>query len=333
MKLIKNLFAALILITVAATSCQKETIQPLSDDNKTIIQQFSETGQINMRSVSGSYQTVSFTNSSGLTLTGKLVVPDNMNPAQTYPAMVVLHGCGGLWDNDKPANGMKTSFNEWAHDFKLRGVVALFIDSYTPRTLVEFCDKNPSNDSICSPAHERPRDAYAGLAFLKTLSYVDGSRIGVMGFSHGASTALAAIVDSNYVAKPSWKVSYQSVDYTVPAPVGAPATGGFKTAIAYYPGAGFYSYFGDPYNEKSGKYLNYAPTLILGAELDNLMPATRGLVKKAKYNGAGDSIELVEYEDAKHSFDEAKNGIRATPDYIAKQSARSKVWDWLDTNL
>ncbi|MBL7817781.1 MAG: dienelactone hydrolase family protein [Saprospiraceae bacterium] len=337
MKQIRNLFAALIVVATTAIACEKETLQPQNPQHNTEVDYSPpQSNIIHLRSGSSvNTQTVTFTNASGLTLSARLVTPNNIQPNEKLPAMVILHGCGGMWSNDNPANGMKNNFNEWASEFSARRIVALFIDSYVPRNLVEFCEKNPTNDTICSPAYERTKDPYAGLAYLKTLSYVDGSRIGMMGFSHGGSTALSAIVDAPYVTKSLWTVSYKidsttTFKDTVSAPVAKPTTGGFKTAIAYYPGAGFFGYYGSTTDYKVGKYRNYAPTLILGAAKDPLLPATRVLKDKAVYHN-GQTIELVEYANANHSFDEATTS--GTDDFTAKEAARTKVWSWLTTNL
>lgn len=277
---------------------------------------------------------VTFQNSNGLTLTAKLYVPA-LQPGEQIPAMVVMHGCGGMWSNDNvAANVMKNNFNDWATIFMGKKIAALFIDSYTPRLengtpIVEFCSRTPLNDAICSPAYERPFDAYAGLAYLRTLPYIQGNRIGLMGFSQGGATTMAAMVKTEYVQKSQWTVWHQSVTYNVPAPVARPAQGGFKTAIAYYPGAGFYSYFGSTSDATKGKYLNYAPMLILIGANDSLLPNVQVQFDRAKLNGAGSSIDMVTYTNANHSFDEKTTG----DDALAKAQARTKVSNWLDANL
>ncbi len=229
---------------------------------------------------------------------------------------------------------MKNNFNEWASDFMGKKIAALFIDSYTNRLengqpIVEFCGRTPLNDAICSPAYERTYDAYAGLAYLRSLPYIQGNRIGLMGFSHGGSTTMAAMVNTDVVTKSQWTVWYQSKTYNVAAPVARPAQGGFKTAIAYYPGGGFYSYFGSTSDATKGKYVNYAPLLILIGSNDDLLPATQVQFDRAKLNGAGSTIEMVTYSNANHSFDEKNTG----DDAVAKAAARTKVANWLAATL
>jgi dienelactone hydrolase len=72
-----------------------------------------------------------------------------------------------------------------------RGYVVLIPDSFTTRGHAGGVCTNPSpSRSEVSPSR-RIRDAYAALSYLRTLPSVDGSRVGLMGGSHGGSTTLA----------------------------------------------------------------------------------------------------------------------------------------------
>ena len=279
-----------------------------------------------------SVENVTFTNANNLTLTAKLYLP--ARPAgEAVPTMVILHGCGGLWSNDDVAsNTMVTHFNEWAATLQNLGIATLFVDSFTPRNEVEFCGQVPPQDAKLSPAYERPFDAYAALAYLRTRPEIEGTRIGLMGFSHGGGTTVSAMVNTNLVAKSSWSVIYNKVTYTVPGPVARPAQGGFKTAIAYYPGAGFFSYYGSISDHTKGKYINYAPLLILIGANDDLVPATQVQYNRAVYNGAGSSIQMEIYPNANHSFDEAKSTADGD-DWTAKQQARTRTLNWIQATL
>lgn len=324
---------AVLGISLFVTSCQEPNTEVAPTATKTATNARLVTDAIAIATNDTVYN-ITFQNAKGLTLSAKLYVPA-LQPGEQIPAMVVLHGCGGMWSNDNVvANKMKTNFNEWATDFTNKKIASLFIDSYTSRLengqpIVEFCGRTPLNDSLCSPAYERTYDAYAGLAYLRTLPYIQGSRIGLMGFSHGGSTTMAALVNTTLVTKSQWTVWYQNKTYNVPAPVARPAQGGFKTAVAYYPGGGFFSYFGSVSDATKGKYVNYAPLLILIGKNDDLLPATQVQYDRAKLNGAGTSIELVTYDNANHSFDEKTTG----DDAVAKAAARTKVTSWLTSTL
>lgn len=329
----KALLIAILGVSIFVVSCQEPNAEVAPAPHKITASARLATDAIAVATNDTVYN-VTFQNAKGLTLTAKLYVPA-LQPGEQIPAMVVMHGCGGMWSNDNvAANKMKTNFNEWAADFTTKKIASLFIDSYTNRLengqpIVEFCGRTPLNDSICSPAYERTYDAYAGLAYLRTLPYVQGSRIGLMGFSHGGSTTMAALVNTTLVTKSQWTVWYQNKTYNIAAPVARPAQGGFKTAVAYYPGGGFFSYFGSVSDATKGKYINYAPLLILIGKNDDLLPATQVQYDRAKLNGAGTSIELVTYENANHSFDEKTTG----DDAVAKTAARTKVSSWLAATL
>jgi dienelactone hydrolase len=128
---------------------------------------------------------------------------------------VVVHDCSGLGPRSSGAPP------RWAATLVARGYVVLAPDSFSTRG---------HRDGVCTEAargrryvgpDQRARDAYAALAYLRTLPYVDGRRVGLMGGSHGASTTLAAVV--------------------VPAgadPLAADKRAGFAAAVALYPRCG-----------------------------------------------------------------------------------------------
>jgi hypothetical protein len=74
------------------------------------------------------------------------------------------------------------------------GYVALLVDSLSPRGTTNICDSPRSVD----PQYARMPDAYAAKAYLARQPFVDDTRIAVMGWSHGGSTALYA-VDNIYL--------------------------------------------------------------------------------------------------------------------------------------
>jgi dienelactone hydrolase len=94
-----------------------------------------------------------------------------------FPAVVVMHGCGGVAPNAAA----------WAGRLRAEGYVALVLDSFTSRGLKRIC-----GDATVLPARTRAEDAYTAAASLKRLPYVAGDRIAVMGFSHGGATTLWA---------------------------------------------------------------------------------------------------------------------------------------------
>lgn len=119
-----------------------------------------------------------------------------------FPAVVMLHGCGGPW----PLRD-----EMWSRQLVDWGYVVLRLDSFGPRGFPEGICKQVSSVSPLT----RAEDAHAAKAYLKNLHIVDGSNIAVMGWSHGGMSALWA-VQNTYVS-----------DTVRPDP--------FKAAIAIYP--------------------------------------------------------------------------------------------------
>lgn len=304
--------------------------------------------------------------SGNVDLPAKLFVPAGTGP---YPAVVVMHGVGGLWANDNPENGvMNPHFEEWGSRFQQLGYVALFLDSYSARGIVEFPNRRPSSipsdsDALCSPRHVRPADAYAALEYLRTEAPVpvEWGRVGLMGFSHGAESALASVVDKTVVQAKgnTWKTSFTyhtnvvslvnnqlvtntvvatNHNYSTPAPSYPILNAwGFRCVVAYYPGCGFYGYFGSTTGQAAAnQYMPYAPTLMFHGDADALYSSAPKLVSRSLLHSqllqlpSNPLVHLV-YEDAGHSFDEAQDDDGA--DWEARQSAQQETLAFLATWL
>jgi dienelactone hydrolase len=105
---------------------------------------------------------------------GRLKLPNGNGP---FPAVIVLSGC----------NGVKHSTRVWARRLASWGSAALIVDSFTPRGLRNVCHRG---GELAGP--ERAKDAFAAAAYLRTRADIDPNRIGLLGYSHGGWTALAA---------------------------------------------------------------------------------------------------------------------------------------------
>jgi len=119
-------------------------------------------------------QTAQFLSVKGepLELVGYLRRPDGAGP---FPAVVLLHGCGGNW------RGMDT---RWGTRFVRWGYAALSVDSYGPRGIKSVCGFFDSGDP---PDHVW--DAYGALNFLATQPFVAPGHVAVRGGSGGATMA------------------------------------------------------------------------------------------------------------------------------------------------
>jgi dienelactone hydrolase len=142
----------------------------------------------------------------------------------------------------------------------------------------------------------RARDAYATLAYLRTLPFVDGQHVGIMGGSHGGSTTLVAM--------------FQPLSPT--GPLAREKHDGFSAAIALYPGCG--ARFGGwsvvrglgnrgPVTQYAGTYQPIAPLLILIGEKDDWTPAADCQALANAAQAAGYPVAIKIYPGAYHSFD------------------------------
>ena len=133
-------------------------------------------------------------------LDGFLTRPSGPGP---FPAIVHLHGCGGLADNVKRGTN-----SLWSDRFAAWGYVTLVVDSFTTRGI----------DNTCSgELATRGADAYGALAWLARQPFVDTNRIAVIGFSAGGSATLSIS---------------EARDFELFEKEGEH---GFKAAVAFYP--------------------------------------------------------------------------------------------------
>jgi dienelactone hydrolase len=107
-------------------------------------------------------------------LDGTLKLPDGPGP---FPVVILLHGCGGLGVNQ----------TLWAERLNDWGYAAFILDSFGPRGV----------RSVCAPAaqssvtqQDRASDVISAALWLRGEPGIDPGRIGVLGTSHGGSTAV-----------------------------------------------------------------------------------------------------------------------------------------------
>lgn len=201
-------------------------------------------------------------------LAAKLDHPPGPGP---FPAVVLLHGCGGLLDSK---GHLTARHADWNKRFVALGYLVLLVDSFGPRGLGNQCIVR---ERSLTASGDRVRDAFAALRYLQGRPEARPDRISLMGWSNGASVVLGALAPEN------------------PARA-ADVAPGFYRAVALYPGCtGVARNFPD--------YQPSLPLLILSGGDDDWTPVDpcRKLVDKARKKGA--PIELVIYPNAFHGFD------------------------------
>ncbi len=176
-------------------------------------------------------------------LTGYLYKPAGAGP---FPAVVAVHGCGGLFT----VSGKIQSRNvDWADRWTAAGIAVLFPDSFNPRGFTQVCTLKQAERKVVP--FGRSFDASGAADWLANQSFIDKGRLGLVGWSHGGSTTL-------------WTVRQG----------GEPKSSEFKTAIAFYPGCRV------PFERESWK--PRLPLKILVGAADDWTPAEpcRALSKK-----------------------------------------------------
>lgn len=185
--------------------------------------------------------------------------PEGQGP---FPAVVLMHGCGG-W---QPA--VRYAMQTYADFLVKHGFVVLDLDSFGPRYL--------GGGKVCESVRQqrnaldyRTHDAYDALKYLRTLDYVDGDNIFLMGQSNGGSVAInVAKGDAANDLKES----------------------SFKAVAAYYPWCGSFG---------GREVALEIPLMIFAGGQDDWTPAHQ--CEGVKSTGA--VLEKTIYPQAAHSFD------------------------------
>ena len=211
--------------------------------------------------------------------TGLLFRPNGAGP---FPAVVAMHGCGGLWTK---SGGLAAREKDWAERFVGAGYVVLFADSFKARGIRQICSEHERD---ITPA-DRADDAKAAADWLAAQPYVDKARLGLMGWSHGAMSVLAALS---------------------PGLLGEPPR--YKVAIAMYPGC-----------RKQLQQANWRPSvplsLFIGAADDWTQPGPcRELAER-------EGFRFVAYPGAYHGFDSPNSPVRVRKNVGSVRSGEAHV--------
>jgi len=204
-----------------------------------------------------------------------LTIPEGPGP---FPAVVVAHDCSGLGPASSGAPG------RWARELQQRGYATILPDSFSTRGFPDGICTNPSPGRLSVNAPSRAADVYAALAFLRTLPRIDGTRVGLIGGSHGGATAVAAMLAPEAES----------------SPLAAEKRHGFAAAVALYPSC---APGARTWQTTTGIYTPIAPFYILTGSADDWTPAApcQALARAAQQ--AGHPVSIKVYPGAHHAFD------------------------------
>lgn len=202
----------------------------------------------------------------GLMLKGFWFQVDSAEPA---PAVVMLHGCGGAYDKN---GALSRRMIDYARLINQAGMHALVVDSFTARGQTQICTQKVGKRLITQA--NRRLDALSSLEWLAARNDVDASRLGLLGWSNGGSTVLAATNERHEdVASAAAKPAF---------------------AIAFYPGCE---------TDLQRGYETTTRLLIMVGESDDWTPAEPCRKLAAAASRHGSLVEFEAYPGAYHGFD------------------------------
>jgi carboxymethylenebutenolidase len=260
-------------------------------------------------------ETVYFKSADGQTeIVGYLFRPATPPP---HPAIVLLHGRAGPYSSNVNADCKLVARNAasrcsattltkrhemWGEFWAARGVLALLPDSFGPRGKAHgfgrFTHDDPERDSV-NEKTVRPLDAEAALAFLRVQAGVDPNRIFLQGWSNGGSTTLNVMIRQG-------------------------AKGGFRAALAFYPGCGRLALLDNAVSTT-------APVAMFLAEDDEEVSPTICQHVADRSIDAGTSLTVTLYPGATHDFDDPGEKRQAVPgNRAAKADAMAKAAGTVD---
>ncbi|MCP4242788.1 MAG: dienelactone hydrolase [bacterium] len=198
------------------------------------------------------------------TAEGTLYLPDAASPASPVPAMVLLHGSGGL------TPGREGGYAELLTE---NGYAAFVLNYYTPRGVTE---ETPYMVRVLSTTEfDAITDAYRALQILHTHPDIDATRIGIMGFSYGGMAARFAM------------------DGRIK-----------QALIGDEPGfAAHVDYYGPCFQNLRSPSLTGAPILTLRGTEDASNDLAACVVREAELRRGGVDVEAHVYEGAGHAWE------------------------------
>lgn len=211
--------------------------------------------------------------------------------AGPFPAVVAMHGCLGLYG---PTGAMNSQMRDWAERLVAQGYAVLMPDSYNPRGVPETCSRD---QDLIRPDEERARDAAASLRWLQSQSWAAPSRVGLIGWASGGTTAL------NFA--------------TADGRVQGPSLYDFKVVIAFYPRC---RVFADAPAWRSDMKLT-----ILTGSADDWNPAADCAVLATSIRTRGGALDLVRYLGANHDFDAPDMPVHLKPGVVGASGAAATI--------
>jgi dienelactone hydrolase len=260
-----------------------------------------------------------------------VALPEGPPPPDGWPAVILLHGSGGLYETSGEGDELgpcsmelQRQFRVWRDLLTERGYAVAMPASFYSRGICEWHDAD--HDRLIL----RVFDTRATEDWLCDQAAIDCDRMALLGFSNGASVALLSAHSDLSVAEDE-----RLREHGPNRPV--------RGVVAYYPGCGLDGELTssiDPV-EFDRFYSPLAPVLVQHAEHDDLLedcaesrdPQVEQVDQAA--GRRGDWFQLHVYEGAGHGFDGAEQDEDDEQDVVARTAAESSTLQalevWLDS--
>lgn len=208
---------------------------------------------------------------------GDLTLPEGASAAAPVPAMVILHGSGGITEGRE---------QRYVDLFASLGVAAFVVDYYTPRGVT--AETPYGMKTMAATEVDVIADAYAALSFLQGHPAIDPERIGVIGFSYGGMATRYTMDD-------------RLKDLL------APDAPGFALHIDTY----------GPCHQDTGHWgVTGAPYLAVYGDNDNSVDPAACAVVQERLRENGAPVEVLIIEGAGHAWENSAPQVMGTYPYI-----------------
>jgi len=216
------------------------------------------------------------------TLVGYVFKPA-VQQAERVPAVVMMHGRAGAYSSAAKGVYDATTLSQrhqfWGRLWAAQGYIAILVDGFGPRGYPQGFGRYTyaSRPGELDEVSIRPLDAYGALAYLRSRPDVLTDRIGLHGWSNGASATLASMAPD------------------APGLAGQTPDTGFRAALAFYPACRLKDHFA------TIRYRSYAPLRVfVGTADEEISPK----VCRELLTQAGGDVQIQFYEGATHDFDD-----------------------------
>lgn len=211
---------------------------------------------------------------------GRLYMPPGHHAPRSVPAVVLLHGSGGIL----PSRELT-----YAPQLARLGVAALVVDSFGARRErgTAFIERlmNITETMVLA-------EAYSGLGFLAARPEIDLRRVVLTGFSYGAMAAMYALYA-------------QVADKLAPPPPYTSPQAGEGRVGAGLRFAGHVAFYGPCIARFADSRTTGAPLLMLFGEADELVRKERCAEIAGDLRASGSRVEAIVYPGAVHQWDGA----------------------------